>query len=37
MAMMGVGANSEKTRSPVVTQKLNDMGLGISVPGNDPS
>jgi hypothetical protein len=37
MGMMGASATSEKTRSPVVTQKLNDMNLGISVPSNDPS
>ena len=30
---MAAGGGPEKTRSPIVTQKLNDMGLGIQVPG----
>ena len=38
MMLMAGSAHTDKTRSPVVTQKLNDMGLGIQVPGqHEPS
>ena len=38
MQMAAGSANTDKTRSPVFTQKMSNMGLGIQVPGqHEPS